>query len=80
MQELGQETFVVEFILRVQYKDYGIGGRKLWHMYTREFKGNAPLGGDRFEAVIDKSGLKIRAKNVFLKPQIQGTDCLFTRI
>lgn len=62
MQKLGQEAFAVEFILRVRNKDYGIGGRKLWHMYAREFKGNAPLGRDRFEAVVNKYGLKIRAK------------------
>lgn len=62
MQKLGQEAFAVEFIRRVRNKDCGIGGRKLWHMYAHEFKGNAPLGRDRFEAVVDKYGLKIRAK------------------
>lgn len=62
MLKIGQEAFAVEFILRVRSKDYGIGGRKLWHMYAREFKGNAPLGRDRFEAVVDKFGLKIRTK------------------
>lgn len=38
LQKFGQEAFAVEFILRVRNKDSGIGGRKLWHMYAREFR------------------------------------------
>ena len=26
----------------------GMGGKKLWHMYKREFKEGTPLGRDRF--------------------------------
>ena len=35
---------------------------KLWYMYSKEFDGNAPLGRDRFETVVDKYGLKVRQK------------------
>lgn len=31
-------------------------------MYCKEFDGNAPLGRDRFETVVDKYGLKVRLK------------------
>ena len=31
-------------------------------MYCKEFSGNAPLGRDRFENIIDKYGLKVRLK------------------
>ena len=36
-------------------------------MYRRDFKGSHPLGRDRFEALIDKYGLKVR--NRFRKPR-----------
>lgn len=52
----------MEFIHSVRKIDPGIGGMKLWYMYCKEFKGNAPLGRDRFETVIDKYGLKVRQK------------------
>jgi transposase InsO family protein len=35
---------------------------KLWYMYSKEFNGNAPLGCDHFETVVDKYGLKVRLK------------------
>ena len=62
-----QEDFAVSFIKEVRAKDPGIGGMKLWYMYRREFDGNHPLGRDRFEAVVDHYGLKIRKR--FRKPR-----------
>lgn len=52
----------MEYIRGVRRKDPGIGGLKLWHMYSRDFKGNNPVGRDRFADIIDRNGLKIRRK------------------
>ncbi|WP_294081443.1 hypothetical protein [Proteiniphilum sp. UBA5384] len=62
LTRLSQEAFAVEFIHSIRKVDSGIGGMKLWYMYSKEFKGNAPLGLDRFETVVDKYGLKVRLK------------------
>lgn len=62
VRKLSQESFAVEFIHSVRKLDPGIGGRKLWYMYSKEFNGNIPLGRDRFESVINKYGLKVRLK------------------
>lgn len=60
--KLSQESFAVEFIHSVRKLDPGIGGRKLWYMYSKEFNGSTPFGRDRFESVINKYGLKVRLK------------------
>ena len=62
MAKAAQEEFVLQYIREVRAKDPGIGGMKLWHMYRRSFGGNRPVGRDRFEDVVDKYGLKVRAK------------------
>jgi hypothetical protein len=60
LTRLSMEAFAVEFIHSVRKSDPGIGGKKLWYMYSKEFNGNTPLGRDRFESVVDKYGLKVR--------------------
>jgi hypothetical protein len=55
---LSQEVFAVEFIHSVRKADPGIGGMKLWYMYTKEFNGNAPLGRDRFASSLINTGLR----------------------
>ncbi|MGL4852282.1 MAG: IS3 family transposase, partial [Phocaeicola sp.] len=60
--KLSQESLAVEFIHSIRKINPGIGGKKLWYMYCKEFNGNAPLGRDRFETVVDKYGLKVRRK------------------
>lgn len=62
MQRISQEQFAVTYINEVRKKDPGIGGKKLWCMYMRDFKGNKPLGRDLFSDVIDKYGLKQRRR------------------
>ena len=62
LQKVAQEKFVVSYIKDVRKKDPGIGGKKLWFMYKREFKDNAPLGRDRFEDIVDAYGLKVRQR------------------
>lgn len=62
LQKVAQEKFVVSYIKDVRKKDPGIGGKKLWFMYKREFKDNTPLGRDRFEDIVDAYGLKVRQR------------------
>ena len=47
LSRAAREAFALEYIKGIRAKDPGIGGVKLWHMYRRDFKGNAPLGRDR---------------------------------
>lgn len=51
--------FVVQYIREVRVLDTGIGGKKLWEMYRREFQGNNPVGRDRFMDIVDRYGLKV---------------------
>ena len=52
----------MEYIKDIRTKDPGIGGVKLWHMYRRDFKGNDPIGRDRFVDIINEHNLKVRLK------------------
>ena len=49
------------FIREIRLLDPGMGGRKIWEMYRRQFV-TAHLGRDVFEALIDRNGLKLRNK------------------
>ena len=60
MRRIAQEEFALSYILEIRRKDPGLGGVKLWHMYKRSFTDNKPMGRDRFEALIDRYGLKVR--------------------
>lgn len=59
MLYMEQEVFVVQYIREVRVLDTGIGGKKLWEMYRREFQGNNPVGRDRFMDIVDRYGLKV---------------------
>ena len=37
------EEMAVEYVLETREKAPGMGGKKLWHMYKREFKEGTPL-------------------------------------
>lgn len=63
MKKAAGEAFALEFVRRVRKTDPRIGGKKLWYMYCREVCGDDRLGRDRFEAMIDRYGLKIKIKN-----------------
>ena len=52
----------MEYIHHIREKDPGIGGKKLWYMYRRDFNGNNPIGRDWFEDIINKHNLKVRLK------------------
>jgi hypothetical protein len=60
--KIAQEEFVLQYIRGIREKDPGIGGLKLWQMYSKAFGGNRPVGRDRFENIVDRYGLKVRAK------------------
>ena len=62
LKKAAQEAFAMEFVRRIRKKDPRIGGKKLWLMYRKEIKGADRLGRDRFEAMMDRHGLKIRMK------------------
>ena len=62
MRKLAQEEFALSYILDVRKKDPGMGGKKLWNMYRRDFTGNYPMGRDRFEKLIDRYNLKVRKR------------------
>ncbi|MDR1645667.1 MAG: IS3 family transposase [Tannerellaceae bacterium] len=60
--KVAQEAFVLQYIHEIRKKDPGIGGMKLWHMYRKTFGCNHPVGRDRFEDIVDRYGLKVRAR------------------
>ncbi len=62
MSRMAQEEFALSYILGIRRRDPGLGGIKLWRMYKRDFTGNKPMGRDRFEALIDRYGLKVRKR------------------
>ena len=62
LRRMAQEEFALSYILEIRRKDPGLGGVKLWHMYKRSFTDNKPMGRDRFEALIDRYGLKVRKR------------------
>lgn len=62
LRKAAQEEFALSYIRDVREKDPGIGGVKLWYMYKRDFEGNAPMGRDRFEDLINKYDLKVRKR------------------
>ena len=57
-----QEEFVIQYIHSIRKKDHGIGGMKLWYMYRKEFGCNHPVGRDRFTDIVNRYGLKVRAR------------------
>ena len=70
MQRLARESFVIEFVKDVRKKDPGIGGNKLWLMYTQCFGDENRVGYNRFYDIIEQYGLKVRKR----KRRISTTD------
>lgn len=62
LKRAAKERFALSYIKGVREKDPGIGGMKLWHMYSREFGDDNRLGRDSFESIVDKYGLKVRKR------------------
>lgn len=57
-----REEMAVTYALEAREKAPGMGGKKLWHMYKKEFAEGTPLGRDRFLDALDKYGLKLRQR------------------
>ena len=59
-RKAAQEAFALEYIHGIRALDPGIGGKKLWYMYRRDFPDIERVGRDRFEDIIHRHGLKVR--------------------
>lgn len=57
-----REEFAIQYVKDVRKEDPGIGGKKLWYMYQKEFHSDSPIGRDRFCRIIDEQGLKVRRR------------------
>ncbi len=57
-----EESLALEYAREVRGKDPGIGGRKLYHMYSRDFGSGGHIGRDAFETLMAENGLKLRRK------------------
>lgn len=60
-RRLAKEKMALDYIHEVRAKDPGIGGRKLYYMYSDAFSDNH-IGRDAFETLMAENGLKIRRK------------------
>lgn len=61
-RRLAKESFALQYILEIRKLNPGIGAKKLWRMYRKEFPDIDRLGRDHFESLIARSGLNIRKK------------------
>ena len=57
-----KEEFALQYAKDIRKLDPGIGGVKLWTMYSREFACDKPICRDRFCRILHEHGLKIRLK------------------
>ena len=57
-----REEFALQYILDIRKEAPGIGGKKLWYMYRRDFRFDNPIGRDRFCRIIDENNLKVRLR------------------
>lgn len=62
LHRLALESFVVDYVREVRRKDPGIGGGKLWQMYNRRFGTAWHVGFNRFYAIMERHGLKLRRR------------------
>ncbi len=56
------EELAVRYIEEVRRIDPGIGGLKIWIMYTKEFGSESAIGRDRFCEIFDRYGYKLRRR------------------
>ncbi len=61
-RRIAEESLAIEYVRDVRKKDPGIGGRKLYYMYKRDFANDCHVGRDAFERVLSDYGLKLRNK------------------
>lgn len=70
MRRLALKELTVRYIKEVREMDSGIGGLKIWIMYSREFGVESAIGRDRFCEIFDRYGYKLRRR----KRTIRTTD------
>ena len=61
-RKAAMEAFALEYIHSIRRKAPGMGGMKIWYMYRRDFPDRERVGRDWFEDIINRHGLKVRAK------------------
>lgn len=61
-EKLAAEAFVVEFIKSIREKDPGIGGEKLWLMYSERFGASRHVGYNHFYDIMETYNLKVRKR------------------
>lgn len=61
-RKAAKEAFALEYIRSVRSEDPGIGGKKLWFMYKRDFPDGDRVGRDWFEDIVYRHHLKVRNK------------------
>ena len=62
LSKAARESFALEYMQEIRQIAPGMGGKKLWEMYLKEFSGDKPIGRDRFYRLIDENGLKVRRR------------------
>lgn len=62
---LAEESFVIEYVKSIRKQDPGIGGRKLWLMYCKEFGEENAMGHCRFE----DHNIKVQVGSAFFQPK-----------
>lgn len=62
MSMCASEELAVQFAKGARAKDPGIGGKKIWHMYMQGLGQQYGIGRDRFYAILDGHGMKLRRK------------------
>lgn len=60
---MAEESFVIEYVKSIRKQDPGIGGRKLWLMYCKEFGEENAMGHCRFEDIISRYKLGVRSSS-----------------
>lgn len=57
------ESFIVEYVKEIRQKDPGLGGKKLWLIYRKEFDHDYAVGHNKFAGMLSRNGLNIRQRH-----------------
>lgn len=62
LAKASREELALQYIEEIRSLDPGMGGKKLWLMYSRKFGCDSPVGRDRFYRILDEGGYKLRRR------------------
>ena len=62
LAKAASEEFALQYIKSIRELDPGIGGYKIWVMYSREFSCEQRIGRDRFCRLIYENNLRVRQR------------------